>query len=215
MPRWVSAACDGNLLELPHQPRNLPCSTRLPGPRGGTSSTGDTVHEARRRAGQATWRARCTMRRRRCGWRGRCSAWPQTGAAPRGRQRRAPAPRARRPRWGDGAGWWRAAGAYLGALLQAGELAEAAGAPDDAAAALREGGQLARPPHVRCMTCACPDRPTPSRLASDNASKRQRAAPGAPCACMGDAMTPNSKLMLYLFQAPTCQSGERTAVESG
>jgi len=131
-------------------------------------------------------------------------AAPSTGAA-------GPAPAVA----GDGAGWWRAAGAYLGALLQAGELAEAAGAPDDAAAALREGGQLARPPHVRCMTCACPDRPTPSRLASDNASKRQRAAPGAPCACMGDAMTPNSKLMLYLFQAPTCQSGERTAVESG
>ncbi|KAK9822647.1 hypothetical protein WJX81_003434 [Elliptochloris bilobata] len=42
-----------------------------------------------------------------------------------------------------GAGWWRAAADYLGSLLQAGELAEAAGAPDDAAAALREGQRLA------------------------------------------------------------------------
>lgn len=43
------------------------------------------------------------------------------------------------------AGWWRAAADYLGSLLQAGELAEAAGAPDDAAAALREGRRLVQP----------------------------------------------------------------------
>lgn len=43
------------------------------------------------------------------------------------------------------AGWWRTAADYLGSLLQAGEQAEAAGAPDDAAAALREGRRLVQP----------------------------------------------------------------------
>lgn len=43
-----------------------------------------------------------------------------------------------------GMGWWQAAAGYLGGLLLASELAEAAGAPDDAAGAAREGRRLVR-----------------------------------------------------------------------
>ena len=56
------------------------------------------------------------------------------------------------------AGWWRAVADYLGSLLQAGELAEAAGAPDDAAAAFREGRRLVQP--------EAPGKPTTRYIAS-------------------------------------------------